>query len=405
MLNMIKVQLHIGIVGAGIAGLASAFTLLKAGHKVSLFEKNSELAELGAGIQLSPNATRLLEQWGLLSKIQTFAVMPDGVRFLHWKNAKAIADFPLNHLSVNHSNAASTPYLHIHRGDLYQCLLDSIIHSPNLTLHLDENLLSVFNEKDSCTISTHTKKNETNTYNFDYLIGADGVHSLCREYVQKNSSASFTGNVAWRGLIPSENLVKQFPKKAHLVMAPDSHLVFYYVKRGHYLNYVAVKERSDFKNESWTEKGSIENLLQDFSAWHSDYLDILKQSDPDNIYRWALYDREPLNTWHNGRCIILGDAAHPILPYLAQGAAMALEDADALASCFKTHSGERIGEQFFSLRAARCKKVLDASRSNRTLYHEKNIIKREVRDSGSSIFSKVYPEFLNNKLAWLYEHQ
>lgn len=398
-----KNQLNIGIIGAGIAGLASALALLKEGYRVTVFEKNTELKELGAGIQLSPNATRILNDWHLLNLIQTQAVAPSGVRFMHWQSGKVLADFPLN------QKTQQSPYLHIHRADLYQCLVNAIEAHKNLTLRLAETVVEINAFETHCSIRSKTIHNEIADVNFDYVIGADGVHSLCRELIAPNAPANFTGNVAWRGIIPIKKLPKHFEKKAHLVMAPAAHLVFYYIKGGEFLNYVAIKEHSNFKNESWTEKGSIENLLQDFSAWHEDFLNILKQSDTDNLYRWALYDREPLNSWHKGRCIILGDAAHPVLPYLAQGAAMALEDAQCLAFCFaealKNNTEHKFGEHFYSLRAERCTQVLMASRANRQLYHENNRIKREIRDLGSRIFTRIYPEFLNKKLNWLYSYQ
>lgn len=399
----VPTHLSIGIIGAGIAGLASAFALLKNGHQVTIFEKNAELAELGAGIQLSPNATRILAQWGLLSAIQESAVAPIGVRFAHWRNGKTIADFPLNHTSEQ------APYLHIHRADLYQCLLNAVRNESNLTFHKAEEFIALKSNETHCQISTKNLKKEVNEFQFDYVIGADGVHSLCREIIAPNSPARFTGNIAWRGLIPVEKLPQHFEKKAHLIMAPGAHLVFYYVKGGKFLNYVAVNEGKRFQQESWTKQGELNDLLTDFSDWHESYLTILKQSDADKLYRWALYDREPLKTWHKGRCIILGDAAHPILPYLSQGAAMAIEDAQCLAQCFSqainNKTENKIGEKFYAQRALRCTRVLEASRSNMTLYHENNFIKRNVRDLGSRTLSKVYPEFLNKKLDWLYNYQ
>jgi salicylate hydroxylase len=394
-----KNSLHIAIVGAGIAGLSSALALLKSGYQVQIFEKKNELAELGAGLQLSANATHILNEWGILETIKKNAFKPNGIRFSHWLTGKTIADFPLNH------RTQETPYLHIHRADLYNCLLNAVLKiSPNC-VHSDAEIIAIKNSSKACEFTYQNSNGEINSTVVDWLIGADGIHSICKsEIIGKQNQAHFTGNIAWRGIIPINKLKQKPEPKAHLVMAPNSHLVFYYIKGGEFLNYIAIKESNTFKTESWTEKGQLNELLKDFKDWHSDYTDILAQSDADNCYRWALHDRNSLNTWSKDRCIILGDAAHPVLPFLAQGAAMAIEDAQALSYCFQNHK-ENIANEFYKLRAERCHKVLETSRNNMHIYHESNFIKRFIRDIGVYFLSKVYPEFLNKKLDWLYNYK
>lgn len=395
-------ELHIGIVGAGIAGLSCALSLASLGFKITLIEKHLELSEIGAGIQLSPNATAILDEWGYLEHIQAQGFKPQGIQFLHWKNGKAIANFPLN------NDASQSVYLHIHRADLYHCLLAFTKKNKNISLILGEEVIDIKTSSDKCIAISETSNCIPREYSFDYLIGADGIHSHCKTFINTKVETTFTGNVAWRGLISKDKLPFEIDAKANVVMAPDGHMVFYYVRGGDFLNYIAIKEDKSFKQESWTEQGELDEMLDDFKGWHEDFLNILKQSDAQNLYKWALYDRDPLDTWHNGRLILVGDAAHPLLPYLSQGAAMGIEDAYMLAQCFsqqqehKQHK-QQIGEMFYSLRIERCNKVLEASRANRKLYHERNFIKRFVRDSGTRIFSWLYPEFINNKLRWLYQ--
>jgi len=397
---------HFAIIGAGIAGLSSAIALMQAGFKVSIFEQTSQISEIGAGLQLSPNATHILAQWGLLQRLEEKGFKPEGVRFHHWKSGRNIARFPLNHKNTRQNQ--QSPYIHIHRSDLQNILLGRVLQLSADCLHLDKQVrgLSLLTENMELVFS------DGNSAAFDWVIGADGIHSLCKNFISPANNERFTGNIAWRGLIPASLLEKKLGKKpeacAHLVMAPKAHLVFYYVKGGAFLNYVAIKETTTLASESWTEKGTQQELLENFSDWHPDFINLLALSDAEACYKWALHDRDPLTSWSKDRCIISGDAAHPVLPFLAQGAAMAIEDAQALAHVFKNHqdkSVQELGEIFYRLRAERCAKVLEASRANMKLYHESSFIKRFIRDSGVRIFSVIYPEFLNKKLEWLYQYE
>ena len=168
------------------------------------------------------------------------------------------------------------------------------------------------------------------------------------------------------------------------------------------VNYVAVVERSDWEKESWTEKGSVTEMLGDFSGWNECVLELLEKSSPAQSFRWALHDRDPLSSWSDGRCIILGDAAHPMLPFLAQGAAMGIEDAQALAHCLDNIPADDVGEAFFKLRGERTARVQLAARKNMNVFHERNRFVRFVRDRVLFMMGVIYPEFMNKKLRWLY---
>lgn len=393
-------QLNIGIIGAGITGLSCAFALLQQGHRITLIEKNEQLGELGAGIQLSPNATRILNEWHLLDEIHRYAFKPVGVQFSHWKNGKVIANFPLNH------KTEQSPYLHIHRAHLHKVLLNAVTAFKEQKIILGEKLVDLKLANNICFAITENSAFIPKEYSFDYVLGCDGIHSQCRPFIEPKAKAEYTGNIAWRGLISVEKLTKAIEPKAHLIMAPGAHLVFYYVNGGKQLNFVAIKEEKQSSEESWTQKGSLKQLLNDFSNWHPDFLDILAKANEQELFKWALYDRKPLRSWHNHNLIIAGDAAHPVLPFLAQGAAMGIEDAYVLAQCLEQrHEFPETGLRFFELRQQRCTKVLEASRSNMKLYHDRNFIKRVIRDMGCRVFDRVYPEFLNNKLDWLYQYK
>ena len=392
---------HVLIVGAGIAGLASAIALSRDGFKVTVLEQAEHIEEIGAGIQISSNASLVLDDWGLLEKTLTYGFLPQGIQISHWKKGTPIARFPLNeNLSTDH-----TPYIHIHRADLHRILLNELKSLAPDAIHAQSKVISI--DKDSDSERYQVSCANEATYIADWVIGADGIHSVVRSFTPaKIGETQFTGNVAWRGLIPISALPSNKPGPfAHLVMGPNGHMVFYYVKGGDSLNYVAIMEKDSWQQESWTLKGELSELLSDFNHWHHNWLNILKQSDPNECYRWALHDRAPLDQWHQDGIIILGDAAHPMLPFLAQGAAMGIEDAQALAHCFKTYSGAEIPQQFYQLRKERTARVQLEARKNMGIYHEANPVKCFVRDLGLNLISKTFPSFMDRRLSWLYSYR
>ena len=389
---------NIGIVGAGVAGLSTALALLKAGHQVSVFEKACELGEVGAGLQLSGNATRVLSSLGVLGEVRRAGFLPQGLKMLHWKTGRTIARFSQN----SNADVGDTPYIHIHRADLHAILLAAVIDIAPEAIVTDAEVVSVKNSEKTASIQFNNKTEKS----FDWVVGADGIHSVVRPTAISITDAShFTGNVAWRGLIPISSLQEKPESLTHLVMGPGGHVVFYYVSGGDAVNYVAVVERSDWEKESWTEKGSVTEMLRDFDGWTVDVLKLLEKSNPAQSYRWALHDRDPLSTWSDGRCVILGDAAHPMLPFLAQGAAMGIEDAQALVHCLDTFPASDVGEEFFALRGKRTARVQLAARKNMIVFHERSGLVRFVRDRVLSIMGIIYPEFMNRKLRWLYDYR
>lgn len=391
---------EIAIIGAGIAGLSTALALLKQGLSVTVYEQSQRIAEIGAGIQLSSNATQVLQRWGLLEKALEAGFLPEGIRLHHWQSGKTVARFPLN--QAQEQNA--TPYIHIHRADIHEILAYAVSDIDPTCIKVAHKVESIKEDGNIFNV----KFTNGRTTKADWVIGADGIHSVIRSSlspINERDNARFTGNVAWRGLIPTEKLTSPPGPFAHLTMGPNAHLVFYYVKNGRYLNYVAVTERDDWREESWTSKGELYELLQDFKGWHESLTQILAQTDPSSCFRWALHDRDPLANWSHGKSLILGDAAHPMLPFLAQGAAMAIEDAYFLGECFKRFENEKIAQAFFQHRHPRTSRVQLEARKNMGIYHEANPVKRFVRDTGLQLFSHLYPEFMNKRLNWLYNYQ
>jgi len=256
-----------------------------------------------------------------------------------------------------------------------------------------------------------SKQASVQTVSAGWIIGADGIHSKVREFlIPDDKPPTFTGNVAWRGLINTKKLKRAPEARVHLAMAPGAHLVFYYVRGGSLLNYVAVREQDHWQEESWTCQGNLKELLTDFEGWSPELLELLSQSNPAACYRWALHDRAPLASWGRDQCLIMGDAAHPMLPFLAQGAAMAIEDAAVITQCFQRYKlGELDGSETIAkiekLRIERTARVQAEARTNMKLYHLHNPLIRVPRDISLSLLGAIKPNFMQRKMSWLYDHR
>ena len=311
------------IVGAGLGGLTAALALLRSGVDVDVFEQAHALGDVGAGLQLSANATRCLFSLGLEAALYRIAVLPEGKQVRLWQSGETKKLFDLGQQSVRDYGF---PYLMLHRADLHAVLVESIRKVKPSALRLDARCLGT-SQNDA-----HAKLQLENgpSSGYDLVIGADGVHSRVRASLGHTDSALFTGCVAWRGLIPMQHLpVHMRARVGTNWIGPGAHVVTYPVRGGELLNFVGIVERSDWKTESWNTPGTRQECAADFAGWHEDVRLLI-----DNIgqpYKWALMSREPLQHWSAGRVSLLGDACHPTLPFLAQGAAMAIEDALVLA--------------------------------------------------------------------------
>ncbi|MDX1693401.1 MAG: FAD-dependent monooxygenase [Ketobacteraceae bacterium] len=397
---------RIAIIGAGIGGLSAALALTRAGFSVAVFEQSKVLQEVGAGIQLSPNATWILAEWGVLDQTKKAGFLPKAVKISHWRSGQPLGRFPLNH-SDSFLNA---PYIHIHRADIHQILHQAFRKASGSEVHLGARLEHIEYDADQRVTRLHIDRDgDVSEEEFDYVIGADGIHSKVREYVEPASEARFTGNVAWRGLVPVKDLSPSCRPDpcANLLMGPGAHVVYYYVRGGEAVNYVAVVETDQWQEESWTLKADVEEMLEDFVGWNAQTRDILAATNPDSCYRWALYDREPFQTWLRDQCVLLGDAAHPMLPFLAQGAGMAIEDAYALAACLEQHPDDLLkGTELYMVRRRdRTAKVQLQARRNMKLYHVRNPMVQFCRHQYLSFLGKSNPEHFNKSLAWLYEYR
>ena len=350
------------IAGGGIGGLTTALCLAKTGFEVALFERSAELAEIGAGIQLSPNCTRVLHHLGLEPALAASAFLPEGGEFRDWKSGKVIGSSPLGQAV---RDEYGFPYYHIHRGDLLRVLLEAAERSSAIELHTASEVTGF---EQAGQVRAHV---DGATHEGDALIGADGIHSAVRAGLFGNDAPRFTGNVAWRAVVPTERLPRGLVRPmATAWWGPHKHFVHYYLRSGTLVNCVCVVERTGWEVESWTEPGEFEELKRDFAGWHDDIQTLIDNMDPNSLYKWALHDRAPMPRWGEGAVTLLGDACHPTLPFMAQGAAMAIEDAAVLAGCLASDDSVPAAlKRYEDLRRQRTAGVQTGSRRNGKVFH------------------------------------
>jgi len=379
--------MNVIIVGAGIGGLVSALCLDAKGHKVKIYEQAEILSELGAGIQLSPNATKVLNYLGLFKDLEPYIFEPNSFQFLNFSTGKVISERKLGEAIKKDFNS---PNYDIHRADLQRVLLNKI-KVKNIDIHSNMKVTNVGNSKNSAFIEVDGKEIQA-----DLVIGADGIHSKVSDSLFGKKEIIYTGNVAWRMLIPVEILPENLILPDTTVwLGPNKHFVTYHVNGGKNLNCVCLVEQDGWFNESWSEKGEIEELKKAYKGWNRTIETLLQHADPNTLYKWALHDRLPMKQWSKGRIIVLGDAAHPMLPFLAQGAAMAIEDGAVLANCIDNFDEvEEALKYFEKIRKPRTSYVQSAARRNAKVLHLsglaailRNLVMGYI---GNKIFKKLY---------------
>ncbi|MBA6339587.1 FAD-dependent monooxygenase [Colwellia sp. MB02u-10] len=349
------------IAGAGIGGLCAALALAKNKFEVTVYERNSQLGEVGAGIQLSPNAMHVLQTLGIADEVKAKAFSPDAAVMRHYKTGKPYFTVPLGD---NARQKYGADYLHVHRADLHTALYNACVNMK-VTIHLGKTIQSYQQTQQNLTIEF----DNNDSIEADLLIGADGIKSNIQACMLGKKPAEFTGQVAWRGVVEASKLPKGLIKpNANLWVGPGKHFVSYYLRGGDLINFVAVQERKDWQKESWNEPGNINELRETFSDWHPEIRKLL--SATEQCFLWALFDRKPLELWSDRKVTLLGDACHPMLPFLAQGAAMAIEDSYALAYCLsRDANSENALQSYQNIRLPRTRNIQLNARKNAALYH------------------------------------
>jgi salicylate hydroxylase len=354
----------IAVVGGGIGGLTATCCLLKAGYDVELYEQASELSETGAGIQLSANAMHVLNNLGLGDSIEAVSVHPAAYVFRLHDTGEVIGQFPL---AGEHELMHGAPYNQLHRADLHNLLVAKAKSLKSDVIRLNSRVVKFEETNDGVQLNL----SNGDIVNADVLIGADGVKSTIRAQIVGAERATYTGDAAWRLIVPAERLPEHLMQQVMSVwMGPGRHAVCYLLRGGSLMNFVGLVETDEMSEESWTAKYPWEALKADFVGWHEDIQTIIDSADRDVCFRWSLYYRPPINKWGTQRTTMIGDAVHATLPYLAQGAAMAIEDAAVLTRAMSIAPDVQDALRLYERnRIVRTSKIVTGSGANRELFH------------------------------------
>jgi 2-polyprenyl-6-methoxyphenol hydroxylase-like FAD-dependent oxidoreductase len=355
------------VAGAGIGGLTTALALKRSGFRAIVFEQAERLQETGAGIQLSPNAARLLIELGLGDRLRPHVVTPQAVRVLNAKNAREIVRIPLGDTAAQRYGA---PYWIIHRGDLQAVLAAAVAPDLDISLKLGMRVEDFAIHPRGVTVSARGPAGAWNEPGHA-LIAADGLWSAARTRLGFGEPPRFSGRVAWRALVPAADVLPEFREPLiHLWLGPDAHLVHYPVKAGKVVNIVVITTDA-WSGEGWSEPASPVDLLPRLAAanWAPQARALVRL--PDAWLKWALFERRPLMSFAQEATALLGDAAHPMLPFLAQGGAMAIEDAVVAAQCLARRPDDAPAalKTYSAIRAGRTRRVQRQAARNGQHYH------------------------------------
>jgi salicylate hydroxylase len=378
----------IAVIGGGLGGLAAALSLNRAGLVVDVYEQAPELNEVGGGINMGPNAARILYRLGLGAALDREAVRPLSAHVRRWDDGRTLQKAPLNPLC---DELYGAPHLTAHRADLQRIIASAL---PQERIHLGHRLVGIADRGDAVEATFDNGAQ----IDADVLIGTDGIHSTARAILFGADDPLFAGCVAYRGLVPAERIADLALERGNQSwLGPGGHLVHYFVSGGQLLNFVGWTEHALWNREDWTDRAAIEPALAAFAGWHPQVRRII--SAADTCFIWALFDRDPLPRWSKGRMTLLGDACHPMYPFMAQGAAQAIEDGATLAALL-ARGGDPVESlrRYEDIRLPRVTRLQEMSRANKQRYHLPDGPEQQARDAAMVANRERAPETMR----WLF---
>ena len=383
---------RIALIGAGIGGLTAARALALRGFEVRVFEQSDELKEVGAGIQVAPNSTKVLRALGLEPQLKEAGYQPQSVVVRDWDDGRELRRTPMDNAEAKYGAG----YYLMHRADLLRILAQPVL---GVTIELGTRVDAVSTTDKQAVVTLSAGRQ----IEFDLVVGCDGIHSLVRKTLHGAQSPRFTGNMCWRALTPADIFPPGLVAPDMTIwMGPLGHIVVYYVRGGQFVNMVASRETKIWVEESWSVESSAQEMSAAFPKVGGDMRLLIDRAQ--RCFKWGLFDRDPLPWWSRGRITLLGDAAHPMLPFLAQGAAMAIEDGFVLAreAAASPDDIPAALARYEAVRRPRTTDVQLAARTQANIFHLTSPAARLKRWLKLDRLTKPDPKLLNRD--WLYEH-
>jgi salicylate hydroxylase len=386
------------IAGAGVAGLVTALSLHQRGVTFHLYEQVAQLAEVGAGLQLSPNGTRVLIDLGLEASMREVVCEAERKEVRHGLSGQT---WKLFDLGQDCRDRFGSPYWFVHRGDLQQVLFRALRERAceSITVGVGVHGFTPLGDHVQVQLS------DGRSVLASAVLGCDGVHSRLRNAMVPDDPVQFTGLMAWRGLVPMQTLPPHLRvTQTHAIgtnwVGPGAHVITYPLRRAQLMNVVGIIERDDWHHESWNQTGSHDELLADFAAWHADVHSLMRSIEQP--FKWALLGRPPLRQHTQGRMALMGDAAHPTLPFLAQGANMAIEDGAIMARCLCEAPVVQALLTYEQARLGRTTLIVNRSLENAGRFHHPALA--DVDRAPAYISAEWQPDKVRTRYDWLFQY-
>ncbi|MFF0577825.1 FAD-dependent monooxygenase [Streptosporangium saharense] len=388
--------MRVAVVGGGLGGLTTALLLDRAGVEVTVYEQAGELREVGAGIIVAPNMVRPLTRAGLGERLADFAVRLDiAWEMRRWQDGSVLF---AQEMGAECRRLYGADCYVAHRADLLTMLAEAV---PKELVRLDRRLTGLRQDGREVELTLTDSAGRESTAVADVVVGADGIHSTVRPTVVTEAPPRFSGLCAYRCLVPAEAAPSLMLRPAQTIwLGPGRHFVHYPVSGGRLVNVVAVVPAGEWRIESWTTDGRLEDLAAEFETWDPRLGQLIAAASETK--RWAMYDRSPLDRWTDGRVTLLGDAAHAMLPFLGQGACQAVEDAAVLAGCLREatpETADRALLRYEEIRKPRASQVQLGSRGREAVNHLPDGPEQRKRDEGLANGDPL------RQNAWLYGHE